>query len=238
MYRFNAHDNQIAMQMFDRAIAADPNFARAHAGLSFTHFQNAFVGYTRDIKTEHRLTREFAEKGMALDPLDPFANLNMGRAEWLVGNLESSFPWYDRCVELNPNYAFAHYNRALADSMAGRGGEGETGAMKAMALSPIDPLRYAMLATRAFSHIVRGEYTEASGWADRGALSPNAHVHIEVVAALANALAGNRPAAERWATGAKKRAPGYSLDSFFKAFPFQDDAMVASSRLALEGLGL
>ena len=31
MYRFNAHDNEIAARMFDRAITADPNFARAHA---------------------------------------------------------------------------------------------------------------------------------------------------------------------------------------------------------------
>jgi TolB-like protein len=57
MYRFNAHDNEIAAHLFGRAISADPDFARAHAGLSFTHFQNAFVGYSTDKEAERRLAR-------------------------------------------------------------------------------------------------------------------------------------------------------------------------------------
>lgn len=96
MFRFSAQDNAQASWLFERAIEVDANFARAHAALSFTHFRSAFVGYTRDGVTERRLAREFAEKGFALDPLDPFSNLCMGRANWLDGDTERAFPWYDR----------------------------------------------------------------------------------------------------------------------------------------------
>ena len=46
VHRFNAHDNEIAAHLFERAIALDDQFALAYAGLSFAQFQNAFVGYT------------------------------------------------------------------------------------------------------------------------------------------------------------------------------------------------
>lgn len=42
MYRFNKEDNILATHLFERAAKLDPGFARAYAGLSFTHFQDAF----------------------------------------------------------------------------------------------------------------------------------------------------------------------------------------------------
>lgn len=238
MYRFNSHDNEIAARMFCRAIEADRNFARAHAGLSFTHFQNAFVGYSKDAAAERRLAREHAERSMELDPLDPFANLTVGRAAMLVGDIDSSVSWFARSVELNPNYAFAIYNRALAQAILGIGGESEHGAMKAISLSPVDPLHYAMLATRALSHIVRDDYAAASEWAERGANAPNAHIHIRTIAALAHELAGNRQAAERRASEVRRTDPKYKQAMFFQAFPFHDERTLAVARAALKRLAI
>ncbi len=45
MYRFNSADNEQAQHFFETAVRLDPTFARAYAGLSFTHFQNAFQGW-------------------------------------------------------------------------------------------------------------------------------------------------------------------------------------------------
>ena len=42
MYRFTRSDNDQAQHFFRMAVRLDPAFARAYAGLSFTHFQNAF----------------------------------------------------------------------------------------------------------------------------------------------------------------------------------------------------
>ena len=49
IYRFNRTDNAAAAQLFQRAVTLDPRFARAHAGLSFVHFQTAFMHYANDI---------------------------------------------------------------------------------------------------------------------------------------------------------------------------------------------
>ena len=136
MYRFNPHDNAIAARMFDRAVTADQGFARAHAGLSFTHFQNAFLGHAGDHGEQRSLARLYAEKGLQLDPFDPFVNLMMGRSQWLSGDLDAGVPWLERSVELSPNYAFAIYNRALLGALMGDGQTSQDNITKAISLSP------------------------------------------------------------------------------------------------------
>lgn len=238
MYRFNAHDNEIAARMFERAISVDDGFARAHAGLSFTHFQNAFVGYSRDPDKDRQLARQLAERSLELDPFDPFGNLTMGRADMLSGDLDRSATWFDRSIELSPNFAFAIYNRALVDAIGGQGAQSEENVKKAITLSPLDPLHYAMLATRALSHLVRGDYETAAIWAERGANAPNAHVLIQVIAVLAHELAGDRKAAEQRAIRVRNPNSGYKRANFFRAFPFRDEATLNAATAALKRLGL
>ena len=52
MYRFTSGGNREAQQFFTRAIALDPTFSRSYAGLSFTHFQNAFLLQARERERE------------------------------------------------------------------------------------------------------------------------------------------------------------------------------------------
>lgn len=91
-----------------------------------------------------------------------------------------------------------------------------------MALSPIDPLRYAVLATRALAHLVRGEDTEAISWADRAAREPGAHALIAVIAAACYSAGGDRPRAAAWIGAARAQHPTLSRDRFFRSFPFAD----------------
>ena len=60
MYRFTKDDNREAQQFFARAIALDPTFSRSYAGLSFTHFQNAFLLQARERERENALAFETA----------------------------------------------------------------------------------------------------------------------------------------------------------------------------------
>lgn len=222
MFRFNRDDNAAAGELFKRAIAEDPRFARAHAGLSFVHFQNAFLGYTQNVDAETITARRFAEHSVELDALDPFANLSMGRSFWLSGDLDASLAWLERATAISPNYAQGIYARAWTHALSGRGSDGRADADAAMALSPLDPLYYAMAATRALSHIVCGEEAEAATWAEKAARSPGAHVLIAVIAAAAHSLNGNRQRAAAWAANVHERNPNITEADFFRSFPFAD----------------
>lgn len=222
MFRFHRGDNAAAGRLFARAVAEDPGFARAHAGLSFVHFQNAFLRYSPDVAAEVRSARRHAERSVELDPLDPFANLTMGRSFWLAGDLDTGLGWVERATALSPSYAQGIYARAWTNAIAGRGEVGRTDADLAMALSPLDPLHYAMIATRALSHLVSGDEASAAAWAERAARAPGAHVLIAVIAVAAHALNGDRVRAGAWAENVRQRAGTISATDFFQSFPFTD----------------
>lgn len=237
MYRFNREDNAAARALFDRALALDPRFARAHAGRSFLHFQTAFMRHTEDLAAESRAARSSAERALELDALDPFVNFTYGRSFWLEGDLDTSLQWLERATELSPHYAQGIYARAWTEAMAARPAEGRAHADLAMRLSPLDPLYYAMLGTRAFTHLAAGEDAEGADWADRAARAPGAHVLIPLIAAGAHRLAGHGPEAARWAEQVRARRGGLTRVDFFRSFPLRDPHLRGRLDEALAALG-
>ncbi|MBI1365747.1 MAG: transcriptional regulator [Alphaproteobacteria bacterium] len=237
LYRFNRQDNAAAAAMFERAISLDPGFARAHAGLSSTHFQNAFLKYTPDRDSARKLARQCAERAVELDPLDPFANFAMGRAYWIENDVAGGMAWLERSVSLSPNYAQGFYARAWADTVLGHDAAGEESADLALSLSPLDPFRYAMLGVKAFAHAARDEYADAAHWAELSARSPGAHVLIAAIALAAHGLNGDREKAAFWAQNIRKRKPDLTSADFIEAFPFEREDMRRRMAQALQAYG-
>ena len=237
LYRFNRKDSAAAARLFERAIERDPGFARAHAGLSFVHFQTAFLHHTDERAREIALARACAERGLELDPVDPFVNFTMGRSFWLEGELDSSLPWLDRAITLCPNYAQGIYARAWTEALTHHGPDSREHVDLAMRLSPLDPMYYAMLGTRAFAHMDMGDDVEAVTWAERAARSPGAHVLIAMIAAAAHALGGDAQRAGAWAANVRERNPALTRADFFSAFPMKSEAMRARISRALSQLG-
>lgn len=237
LYRFNRKDNATASELFGRALKQDPAFARAHAGLSFVHFQNAFMRQTDDIAGEISLARSCAQDGMDIDPLDPFVNFTMGRSFWLEADLDRARSWLERATSLSPNYAQGVYALGWTNTLAGIEIAGREQVDHAMRLSPLDPLFYAMLGTRGFTHMARGEDAEAVDWTERAARSPGAHVLIAMIAAVAQSLAGNRTRADAWASNVRERSPLLTAADFFRAFPIQSEPMRGRVAAALQTLG-
>jgi TolB-like protein len=237
MYRFNRQDNAAATALFQRAIARDPSFARAHAGLSFVHFQTAFMRHTDDLAGEVDLARRFAARAYELDAMDPFVNFAMGRTYWLVGDLDGALPWLERATALSPNYAQGIYARAWTETLAGQAQAGRGHVDFAMRLSPLDPLYYGMLGTRAFGHLVLGEEAQAARWAERAARAPGAHVLIAMIAAGMQAIAGDEAASAAWAANVRERNSALTREDFFRSFPMKPAAARARMSEALARRG-
>ena len=237
LYRFNRRDNAAATALFERALVLDSTFARAHAGLSFVHFQSAFMHYADDIAGAIDKARACASRALEFDPLDPFVNFTMGRTYWLEGDLDTSLGWLQRATDVSPSFAQGIYARAWTEAMAGRPAESKEHVDLAMRLSPLDPLHYAMMATRGFAHMMAGEHADAARWAERGARSPGAHVLIAMVAAAAHALAGDAARASFWAANVRERSPELTRADFLRAFPIKAEPMRARLEHALRPLG-
>jgi TolB-like protein/Tfp pilus assembly protein PilF len=237
IYGFNRRDNAVAADYFSRAVERDPAFARAHAGLSFVHFQAAFLRQTDAMAGTIRTARDCAQRGVDIDPLDPFVNFAMGRTYWLEGDLDRSLAWLERATSLSPNYAQGIYAQAWTEFMADTTIAARQHVDLAMQLSPLDPLNYAMLSLRGLTHIAAGDEQAGAEWAERGARSPGAHALIAMIAAAAQALAGNDENARRWAAEVRGKNPALTRDDFFGAFPMRSESMRKRISAALETLG-
>jgi tetratricopeptide (TPR) repeat protein len=213
----------VAARFFRQALDLDASFARAHAGVSFTHFQNVFLGLTSNREGEVSLALESARRSLAADERDPAAHWAMGRALWLSGD-GASIPALERSIELSPNFALGHYMLGFVHAQSGDPKAGIGAVDFSRQLSPFDPLQFAMLGSRALSHMRLGERTEAAEYAVRAAGRPNAHVHMLAIAAVNLALANRREQAREAVARLRSKLPGYTVDDFLRAFRFAPDA--------------
>ena len=224
LYRFTTTDNQRAKGLFEQAVMLDPHFARAHAGLSYTSFLEAFLHLGPNLKEATRAARHHAERGLELDSLDPFANLTMGRSHWLTDDLDAAAEWLARATTLNPNYAQGFYSSAMTSMLTGNLAATEVELDTAFQLSPLDPLLYGMHGVRSQMFIQSGDYAAAARWGDRAAATPGAHYLIAMIAMVSNGLAGRHDTAARWRQTVRQRKPEASAAHYFASFSTRDIA--------------
>lgn len=236
MYRFHRDDNEQARHFFETAIRLDPTFARPYAGLSFTHFQNAFLGWGERVH-ETELAYRSAAQGVLADDQDPATRWALGRAHWLRGRIAESIGELDMSVALSPNFSQGHYTLAFINAQSGDAQAAIASSDHARELSPFDPLLFAMLAARAMALMRLGRHDEAADWAMKAAARPNAHVHILGIAGHCLALAGRHDDAQRVMTAVRASVPGYGLDEFLGAFRFDAEGSALIRRVAPQ-LGL
>ncbi|TMJ04277.1 MAG: tetratricopeptide repeat protein [Alphaproteobacteria bacterium] len=219
MYRFNKADNELAHNFFATAVRLDPTFARAYAGLSFTHFQNAFQRWT---KRELEIERAFETAGQSLmvDDRDPAAHWSMGRALWLRGRHDQSVVELEQAIDLSPNFALGHYTLAFVHSQDGDAGAAVSYSDHSRNLSPFDPLLFGILGARAMALVRLGRFDEAAEAGVTAAARPNAHAHILAIAAFSLALAGRLDEARSQLAAIRRMLPNYRVDDFLATMQF------------------
>ena len=237
MYRFTKADNDLAHQFFKRAVDTDPTFARAHAGVSFTHWQNAFQHWA-DRDREADLAFESAGRSLIVDDHDPAAHWAMGRALWLRNSHDQAVIELERAVNLSPNFALGHYALSFVQSQSGDPAAAIASSDHSRSLSPFDPLLFGMLGARAMAHVRLGQFEEAAEWAIKASARPNAHNIILAIAAHCLALAGRLDEARTFAAMIRKSLPSFTVEDFLATFRFPPDAEAlfrsAARRIGLE----
>jgi TolB-like protein/Tfp pilus assembly protein PilF len=143
-----------AIAFYEQAIARDPNYALAYAGLANAYVILPFwTGADRlDANTK---AKQAALKALALDPNLAEGHLALGKVLFFSDiDLAGATREYQRAVELKPNDAAAHHwfgNDALA--ALGRFDEAIAEGKRAIELDPLSPVINADLGgTLAYAH--------------------------------------------------------------------------------------
>jgi TolB-like protein/Tfp pilus assembly protein PilF len=98
-----------AIAFYDQAIAHDPNYALAYAGLSSAHILAPFYA-SADRRESYAKAKEAALKALRLDPNLAEGHLALGKVLFFGEiDLAGTMREYKRAIELKPNDADAHH---------------------------------------------------------------------------------------------------------------------------------
>jgi TolB-like protein/Tfp pilus assembly protein PilF len=104
-HHFTQPDNTKAREFFQKAIDLEPEFARAHTGLAWTHLLDIDFAWTTS--REQSLAKMLAavRDAIALDPYDSEAHMALASHYQYLNDFRQTIAEIDRSLELNPNSA-------------------------------------------------------------------------------------------------------------------------------------
>jgi TolB-like protein/class 3 adenylate cyclase len=219
-YRFSKEDNVKSQALLSRAIEIDPGFAAAHAALAYSHFADITLVFTDDPTHSSKAVMHFARTAVDLDGKDASAHHALGRAYFLTGDGESSLAELERAIELNPNYALAHFG--LGMTLVGFTERFEDALEEfriASRLSPHDPVAWAFDSMCAICLVMLEQDAEALKFARKAERHPTEGWARKPLLAAVLALLGRDEEARMVFDRVFDLRPDFSWNLFVRAWP-------------------
>jgi len=224
MWRFTTPGFDEAEAYFERAIAADPKFARGHGALSYVNVQRAFVDEAKDRPARLETALRQAHAAVALDDLDCFCQCVLGRALCLTHRNDEALAALDLSLELNPSFAQAYFAQGFNLLWYGRETEAEALIDRATTLSPRDSHLWTFHLVRSWTHFSLEEYEIAAEFARRATRQSNANYQAFASLAAPLGLLGEAAQAKEAAAGLLQSKPDYSIRTAREGLFFCNDS--------------
>jgi len=149
--------NAQARQMFEKALALDPQYAAAYAGLSVTYFMEWFSQWSADPQNVKRAA-ERAQQAIVLDDTLPGPHATLGLIKLFQKQYEQAAAEAERAIALDPNNAGGYNSLASVLYAVGRSEEAIEAAKKAVHL---DPHQWQHFNALGQAYLIAGQYEEA-----------------------------------------------------------------------------
>jgi adenylate cyclase len=117
LHRRSKHYCRIARQMFAKAVALDPNYARAYAGMADCD-SFLYLNYRVDVPLDSLLAT--TEKALSLDNTLPEAHASRGYALAAARRYPEANAEFEKAIALNPNLFEAYFGYARASFAEGQ----------------------------------------------------------------------------------------------------------------------
>ncbi len=229
-------DNEIAREMYRKALALDPGFARAYAGLALTHAADYRNQWTDTGPNALARALELAETAFRIDPEIPegqwvlaYVHAQNRRHEQAIGHL-------NQAIALDPSFADAYALLGSIQTFIGQPAKAIPLVRTAIQLNPEAGHLYYLVLGRAY--LFRGD-AEQARINLREALARNTvnlETHIYLAATLA--LTGDKGAARWEAEEIRALEPGFAIDNWLKSYPMTDEGQKQRLRSLLAQAGL
>lgn len=232
-YSYDPAERQNALTCFERAIALDPGFASAHAGLSIALYIFVIVGASPDMAADRRRALDEARIAVSLDSHDPLAFAALSSSQSQLSQHEAAILAADQAIALSPSMAFAHFRRGHALWHAGRPQEAILSIDEALRLSPQDRMSWAFLASKAIALLLSGNLEAAIEVSRQAQKQPNDIIFAHIAEISALGLLGRQAEAAEALTRARAVKSDVSISYLDTVLPITQEA---SRKVLLTGL--
>jgi TolB-like protein/DNA-binding winged helix-turn-helix (wHTH) protein/Tfp pilus assembly protein PilF len=157
-WRYTKETNAQAQQLYEKALALDPQYAEAYAGLGATYWLEGAVQWSPGPQTLERASA-LAQRAVALDDALPFAHSVLSWAYIYQQRADQALVEGERAIALDPNNADSYAQQAEALTFAGRPEDALRMVAQAMRLNPRSPPWY--LEEAGLAYWLTGRYAEA-----------------------------------------------------------------------------
>jgi adenylate cyclase len=223
------------VDLLNRAIAKDPDYADPYAGLGMLHNLDSQNNWTGDSEALDKAER-YADLAVAKDPALPYARFVKAVVAIWRGNLELSREETETAIALNPNYASALGIRGLIEIYSGNPLAALPAIERAMRLDPAFVHQYVHFLGTAY--LVAGKYEAACvAFRERIRLSPKTDLSRGLLISALGHLGDVDEARRVWAE-LKEINPKYSFARHVARFPFKNPDDAARIREGFEKTGI
>ena len=206
-----------------RAIALDPDLARAHMALARTTMAKCLFGYSEDVARDQATVGEAARRAIALDARDPYCHYAMFLAQISALRHDDALAEAQRAIDLNPNFAYGHFALGWARLFMGHFEHALDPLLRALRLSPSDPLAFFNLSRVALVHYHLGNCEDALHFAERALAVRRMHVVLTAAVASLGRL-GRRDEAAPLAEELQRLTPADPEGYWRICYPYADPA--------------
>jgi adenylate cyclase len=221
-----------------RALELDPNYSKAHAGLSMAYSLDYQNRWSDDPDTSLRLSKQNAEQAIRKDPAEPFARLVASWAAIFEKDLDRAKSEADVALSLNPNFALAYTCLAQIQTLSGRPLEAIPALERGIRLDPA--YRQQNLHMLGMAYLLAGKYeTAAAVLRERVLLVPETDFSRALLVSALGHL-GEADEARRIWQELKEINPKYSFSEHFARRPFkrEEDVQRITEGLLKAGLSI
>ncbi len=224
LYTMSPDDNAEALDLLERALALDDQFAPALAGAAWCREQRFFRRWPTARDDDLEIALALSRAALAVDSEDANSIALAAFVLAVVGrDLDAGWAAAARALELNPNTASVCWGAGWVLVLMGDHAEAIAVFKRALRLSPSDPLGHFMLNGIGLAQLLQGRHAEALETANRSAaLNTELDVTYWVMAPALGYL-GRTEEAGRAISKLRSLAPAASISHFRQRLPFRDE---------------
>jgi len=227
--------NVQALEMLNRAVVLDPNFAPAHAFLAVAHMRDYLNQWSASPSLALERGYELAQRAVAVDDSDPYAHWALGSIDLWMRRHDEAIGELERAVSLNPNFSLGHVVLGLILHYAGSSERALECFDRAIAL---DPYADVFLHYQTQANFQLGRYETTVGILKRRLIrNPDTDISRVLLAATYGHLGRIDEARAEWQE-AFRINPNYSLEHRRKALPYRNSSDFESLVEGLRKAGL